>query len=78
MSIGMERFGSEGRFANYDMCRTAPARVQIFQLECSSCGYEHADSVSAPRLCPKCHSDAWDRFAKPGGTLVNAERYDRI
>lgn len=78
MSIGMERFGSEGRFANYDMCKRTPARIQIFQLECRNCGYEHDDAVNVPRLCPKCHGTAWDRFARPGGTLVNADRYDRV
>ena len=74
MSISMERFASEGQFATYDAFH-APKRVPVFQLQCRSCGFEPPDSVVAPRLCPKCHGEAWERFAKPGSILENANRY---
>ena len=75
MSISMERFASEGHFATYDAFRNASTRVQIFQLQCRSCGFEPDDPVTAPRLCPKCHGESWERFAKPGSILENANRY---
>jgi rubrerythrin len=75
MSISMERFGSEGHFATYDPVNSSSQRSAIFQLQCRSCGYEPEDVVTAPRLCPKCHSKAWERFARPGSILDNAARY---
>ncbi len=75
MSISMERFAAQGQFATYDAYGHMPARIEIFQLQCRSCGFEPDDTVTAPRLCPKCHGDAWERFAKPGSILVNANRY---
>ena len=75
MSISMERFASEGHFATYDPAHLQPTHVTIFQLQCRSCGYEPEDSVVAPRLCPKCHSKSWERFARPGSILENANRY---
>jgi predicted Zn-ribbon and HTH transcriptional regulator len=74
MSISMERFASEGNFTTYDAFH-APQRVSVFQLQCRSCGFEPEDSVVAPRLCPKCRSEAWERFAKPGIILENANRF---
>ncbi len=75
MSISMERFASHGRFATYDPYQNTPQRVSIFVLQCRCCGYEPEDSVVAPRTCPKCHSESWERFAKPGSILDNANRY---
>jgi hypothetical protein len=75
MSISMERFASDGHFATYDPYQQAPTRVAIFQLQCRSCGYEPEDAVVAPRLCPKCHGKSWERFARPGSILDNANRY---
>jgi hypothetical protein len=75
MSISMDRFAATGSFATYDPCAQAPSRVRVFQLQCRSCGFEPEDVVVAPRLCPKCHSAAWERFAKPGSILENANRY---
>jgi rubrerythrin len=76
MSISMERFGSEGHFATYDAHQSAPERVAVFQLQCRSCGFEPADVVTAPRLCPKCHAQSWERFTRPGSILENANRYE--
>ena len=75
MSISMERFASEGRFATYDAFRSVPKRVDVFQLQCRCCGFEPQDVVVAPKVCPKCHGEAWERFAKPGSILTNADRY---
>jgi Zn finger protein HypA/HybF involved in hydrogenase expression len=75
MSISMERFGSEGRFATYQPIAAAAHPVAIFVLQCRSCGFEPENVVSAPRLCPKCHSQSWERFTRPGSILENANRY---
>ncbi len=75
MSISMDRFVSKGGFASYDPHQNQPQRVAIFQLQCRCCGYEPEDPVVAPRVCPKCHSTSWERFARPGSILDNAQRY---
>jgi hypothetical protein len=75
MSISMERFESSGQFVTYDPFAKAVSRVAIFQLQCRCCGYEPEDSVVAPKLCPKCHGETFERFARPGSILDNANRY---
>ena len=76
MSISMEKFASEaGHYVTYDPFRSTPARVEVFQLQCRSCGFEPQDSVVAPKVCPKCHGESWERFARPGSILTNADRY---
>jgi len=75
MSISTDRFESGGHFATYDPFASAPSRVTVFQMQCRCCGYEPEDTVVAPRICPKCHSQSWERFARPGSILENAERY---
>lgn len=75
MSIGMQRFQSEGHFATYDPFARPAEKVGIFQLQCRSCGFEPEDVVTPPRVCPKCHSESWERFARPGSILGNANRY---
>ena len=75
MSISMDRFASEGHFATYDPFNRAGQKVMIFQMQCRCCGYEPEDVIVAPRVCPKCHGEAWERFAKPGSILENADRY---
>jgi predicted Zn-ribbon and HTH transcriptional regulator len=74
MSISMEPFASVGHYATYDPFASASHRVAVFQLQCRNCGFEPEEVVSAPRFCPKCHSTAWERFARPGGILENADR----
>ena len=76
MSISMERFGSDGQFMTFDPYAHAMTRVSIFQLQCRNCGFEPEDAVVPPRVCPKCHSESWERFAKPGSILDNANRYE--
>ena len=75
MSISMERFGSEGHFATYNPSAASVQRVTIFQLQCRSCGYEPEGALTAPRLCPKCHGESWERYTRPGSILDNANRY---
>jgi hypothetical protein len=74
MSISIDRFVSEGQFASFDPHRQSPKRVAVFQVQCRSCGFEPDDVVIAPRVCPKCHSESWERFARPGSILENANR----
>lgn len=74
MSIGMDRFAATGTYPTYDIAR-APQMTTIFAVQCRSCGFEPEGAVVAPRLCPKCHGQSWERFAKPGSILANAERY---
>lgn len=75
MSISMERFASEGQFATFDPYQEPNTRVAVFQLQCRCCGFEPEDAVVAPRVCPKCHGESWERFARPGSILENANRY---
>jgi predicted Zn-ribbon and HTH transcriptional regulator len=74
MSISMEQFASHGHFASYDPFPRPTQRIAIFTLACRSCGFEPEDAVVAPRICPKCHSTGWERFARPGSILENANR----
>lgn len=75
MSIAMERFGTKGHFATYDPFARNISRVAVFQLQCRCCGYEPEDSVVPPKVCPKCHGESFERFARPGSILENADRY---
>jgi hypothetical protein len=76
----MEPFASQGHFATYDPFAASvgkSASVAMFQLQCRSCGFEPENAVVAPRFCPKCHSNSWERYTRPGSILDNAARYDR-
>lgn len=75
MSISMERFEASGQFATYDPFASSPSRVAVFQLQCRCCGYEPENSVVPPKVCPKCHGESFERFARPGSILQNARRY---
>jgi Zn finger protein HypA/HybF involved in hydrogenase expression len=75
MSISMDRFSAEGQFATFDPYANIPTRVTVFRLQCRCCGFEPEDVVVAPHICPKCHSQSWERFAKPGSILDNANRF---
>jgi rubrerythrin len=75
MSIAMERFGAEGRFITYNPFPAVMQQVTVFQLQCRSCGFEPEGVVTPPRFCPKCHGESWERFARPGSILDNANRY---
>ena len=74
MSIAMEKFASEGHFASYNPFGRETQRIAVFQLQCHNCGYEPDAFVSAPRICPKCRGESWERFARPGSILENAQR----
>lgn len=75
MSISMERFESRGLYATFDPFNRERIRVTVFQLQCRCCGYEPEDAVVAPKICPKCHGESFERFARPGSILDNANRY---
>lgn len=75
MSISMERFASDGHFASYEPQAKRTHLVAVFAIQCRCCGFEPEDTVVAPKVCPKCHGRAWERFAKPGSILQNADRY---
>lgn len=75
MSISIDRFESNGLFATYDPFAHGIRRVTVFSLQCHNCGYEPEDSVVAPKVCPKCHGESFERFARPGSILENASRY---
>src|SRR4051812_28366813 len=74
MSISMDRAGAEGDFTAYGAYQDAVPRVAVFQLQCRSCGFEPENAVVAPKICPKCHGESWERFARPGSILENATR----
>lgn len=75
MSISMEKFASHGHFATYDPFARPDRGMNVFSLQCRSCGYEAESAVSAPGYCPKCHGESWERFVRPGSILENAARY---
>jgi hypothetical protein len=74
MSISMESFAATGQFETFDAYATHNAAPSVFQLQCRCCGFEPETTVRLPGPCPKCRADAWERFARPGSILVNADR----
>ena len=74
MPISFDRFESQGHFATFDPFVMVAKPVTMFTLQCRCCGYEPQDVVVPPRLCPKCHGESWERFARPGSILANADR----
>lgn len=72
MSISMERYGSGGGFARYDP-HAAPAAAPVqWRVECFRCGFEPADALAPPRVCPKCGSGSFEWSPVPGGLLLAA------
>jgi len=74
MAIGVH-VPADGQFLTLESHPSAGKPVSMFVLQCHACGYEPDDCVRPPRLCPKCHSQSWDRFARPGSILANAQKY---
>jgi predicted Zn-ribbon and HTH transcriptional regulator len=72
----MEHLVAKKSMAKYDPYEPAIARTMVFQVQCRMCSFEPEDVLHPPRTCPKCHSQAWERFARPGSILQNADRYD--
>lgn len=70
-----ERFLTFGQFASYDPHAATRSQTVVFQLQCRACGFEPENVMTPPRCCPKCFSEAWERFARPGSILENAERF---
>ena len=75
MSISMDKFSSAGHFAHYIPQPALMRAVAVFQLQCRSCGFEPESVVTPPLVCPKCHSEAWERFARPRSILENSSTY---
>jgi hypothetical protein len=71
----MEKFAASGQFPTYELAPRLTENVMVFAIQCRCCGYEPDDTVIAPKLCPKCHSNSWERYAKPGSLLANAMTY---
>jgi hypothetical protein len=75
MSINMESFASFGHFAKFDPYASIQPGASVVKLQCRCCGFEPEGTLIAPSICPKCHSRSWERYARPGGILANADRY---
>jgi hypothetical protein len=75
MSINMESFAAAGHFAKFDPHVSTLSRISVMTIQCRCCGFEPEEAVVAPRICPKCHSRAWEQYARPGGILENADRH---
>lgn len=76
MSFSMDHVVAKKGSASYDPYRPNIERTLVFQVQCRMCSYEPEDTLHPPKICPKCHSQAWERFARPGSILQNADRYD--
>ena len=77
MSIGMERFGSEGTWkSGRDLTTAAPDRAaMMFERECHYCGFTFAESHMGLSRCPKCRGSAWERRIRlPGSGEVREGR----
>jgi hypothetical protein len=68
--MAISTFQSEGSFPTYDPHhRDREAMVEVFRAQCHACGFEPADPLSPPAVCPKCHGSSWERFVLPGSIL---------
>jgi predicted Zn-ribbon and HTH transcriptional regulator len=74
-SYSIENVVAKKDMARFDPYQAAPQRAMVFQVQCRMCSYEPEDVLHPPRVCPKCHSQSWERFARPGSILQNANRY---
>ena len=74
MPISSDGLDSSGHFARYEPFRPQAPRAEVFGLQCHYCGFEPADPLHPPQSCPKCHAQVWERFARPGSLLENAQR----
>ncbi|GEM_PF-2824362 len=59
----------------FDPYQPPTGRTMVFQVQCRNCSYEPEDLLHPPKICPKCHSQSWERYTRPGSILMNAERY---
>ncbi|HEY7089859.1 MAG TPA: hypothetical protein VH518_17305 [Tepidisphaeraceae bacterium] len=75
MVVSTDVLWAQGQFPTYDPFAQPTERAEMFVVQCRLCGFEPEETVVPPRLCPKCHGQSWERFAKPGSLLINAERY---
>jgi len=75
MSFSLNNLVARKDLARYDPYQTTADRTMVFQVQCRMCSYEPENLLHPPRTCPKCHSQSWERFARPGSILQNANRY---
>ena len=76
MSIAMDRFASSGLFPTFQPLAAQQPRVEMYYVQCRNCGFEpEATNGRAPRMCPKCSGQSWERFTRPGSLLADAERF---
>ena len=75
MSFCMDHVVAKKNIAKYDPNPASLERAMVFQAQCRMCGYEPEDYLHPPKICPKCYSQAWERFARPGSLLQNASRF---
>ena len=75
MSIAMERFASKNLFPTFSPVVPQQPRVSMYYVQCRNCGFEPEATGSNPRICPKCSGTSWERFARPGSLLADAERF---
>lgn len=77
MPISVDRFEAQGLFPTYNPFGRSGKPVSMFQVQCCNCGWEPNDIV-LPKVCPKCHGSSFERFARPGSILENANRFDFV
>ena len=74
-SYSIDHLVAKKDLEKFDPYLAAPQRAMVFQVQCRMCSYEPEYLLHPPRVCPKCHSQSWERFARPGSILQNANRY---
>lgn len=77
MSYSMESLIAKKNVVKYEPHQAVITRAMVFQVQCRMCGFEPEDTLHPPRVCPKCHSQSWERFTRPGSILQNADRFEQ-
>jgi hypothetical protein len=74
-SFTIEQLMTGKGLTRFDPYQTAVGRTTVFSVQCRMCSYEPEHPLHPPKICPKCHGQSWERYARPGSILINAERY---
>ena len=77
MSYSMDSLVAKKNVVKYEPHQLVVARTMVFQVQCRMCGFEPENTLHPPRICPKCHSQSWERYARPGSILQNADRFQQ-
>ena len=68
--ISREAGNNESTYATFDPFAPRRRKRSVFYIECRRCGFEPEDQCGLPlRVCPKCHSDSWERVLRPRSLL---------